>query len=933
MSATFDIARPDGAPPGEGATPESYQKAKRREPRVIEEDWDIFFTKIASKIEDTEKSFDRVMYRDGITNQKFYEGEYFWRFDDYDSSIRDLPHSSQDPFHPHNWFRYFCDLSIAAAIEASPDVVIAASGRDIQSIQAATAAQRLNDYNEQELLTPEFLLESEKTRQLYSGVWWYSHWSPDAGSLYVDRPRYSDERQTDGPDSFMCECGGMGSTKRLLNTPVGSKCPDCGSLKPLIFQAAQEMISEIEGYDRERIGFPVLRCVSPLQVKGDRVAGHYLNGEFLRWKRLVDTDVAAEQMPWWEPGSSKKGAGLDDAGIRAEELARRPIGMSPGALVMSGSSDAAEGRTVAEDLWLLPSKYGHIEFNKDIVFVGQEDTPVPAYTRLGEVFPKGLRMTRLGADWVDHRVENFRKRWVYVPYVYLPHKADGGTTISDMREPQMEMIKARSLMYLYLMARAGGMPTIIKAPLSEVDYDGSPNGITQLPFGAPDPKTLIYQSQYPPADGNLNAYATGMAGEMQIMAQVVSPNTSGDPSAVEMGGTDTARGMMIMNAKAQGLQGPKLMPLAFGMARAAEQWLELFRENVHEDVPIPLKGDTGTPEWMMLKKADLEADFFVYPRPKSWLPHPREEKQAALQNMFTVFGSLFLQPGTPPELLRYIAEQFQLGDMPFSEYSTESRNAQIRIETICMSVGQAKQLAEWHLLSDPMAVAVGKADPATLTAQILTGMYPVDTDLDDAQSYEQVMREWLRGDQAKNADSAARATVRNQWMQYRQMMQQQQQQQQQQQIQLEGMLAQAKAGAGNKPGESISYKDLPPEGRVQMAAQAGIKLDPASPGLLPPQEPQAPQPLPEPDNAVRGEALRASLDSIGKDQEHAHRMDELDATHQHRMKETLAKGAIDAVLKPQQMPAQQSQAGVHGALASGYPQVPALGGLPSQPAI
>lgn len=934
MSTSFDIARPDGMPPGSGATPKAFEKAKRRETRTIEDDWDQFFDKLSNQIEDTEKSFDRILYRDGVTNQKYYESQFFWRFSDYDDSIRDLPHSSQDPFYPHNLFRYFVDLSVAAAIEASPDTVIAPSGRDIKNVRAAEGAQRLVDYCEQELLTEEFRLESEKVRQMYSGSWWYTYWSMEAGSLFTELPRFGEPQGQGGEDSFICKCGGndapnMGPVSRLVKSPIGPKCPDCGNTNVMVIKASMaETVPLIQGYDRERVGFPVLRCVSPLQMKGDRSNGHYLAGEWLRWKRLIDSDVAAEQMPWWEPGSSKKGSGLDDAGIRAEELARRPVGLSPAALAMSGSMDAAEGRTVAQDLWLKPSKYSHVEFNHDIVFVGRKDTPVPAFTRLGEVFPEGLRMTKLGSEWVDHDKQDFRKHWTYVPYVYLPHKADGGTTISDMREPQMEMIKARSLMFLYLMARAGGMPTIIKAPLTEADYDGSPASITPLPFGAPDPKDLIYQGAYPPADGNLNAYATGMAGEMQIMAQVVSPNTTGDPSAVEMGGTDTARGMMIMNAKAQGLQGPKLMPLAFGMSRVAEQWIALFRDNVGEEVPIPMLGDEGTAEWAMLKGSDLEGDFFVYPRPKSWLPHPREEKQAALQNMFTVFGPLFLQPGTPPELLRYIAEQYQLGDLPFGDYTQEARNAQVRIEALSAAAGQAKQLAEWQAMSNPMAVLSGQTDPSQMAATVLSQMYPVDPKLDDATSYAQVMKEWLRGDQGKKADPVARAAVRSQWEQYEQIVQQQQQQQIEQQIKIAGAMAQAQEGAKAQGGlqleqarqqgrmAEIGAKGQGEMAKVAMKGHADIAntlAQPAPPGpVIQPPEPEPDQILPH---------------LLDKDKEEQH--------HKHRMDEMVAKAGLDAVLKPPQVPGQQaggSQAGVHG-LASGYPLVPALGGLPSQAAI
>jgi hypothetical protein len=59
-----------------------------------------------------------------------------------------------------------------------------------------------------------------------------------------------------------------------------------------------------------------------------------------------------------------------------------------------------------------------------------------------------------------------------------------------------------------------------------------------------------------------------------------------------------------------------------------------------------------------------------------------------------------------------------------------------------------------------------------------------------------------------------------------QRMQQAAQQQQQAQVQQMQMEAQLKQPAPRSPAESISFKDLPPEGQVQLAAQAGIHLTP-----------------------------------------------------------------------------------------------------------
>jgi hypothetical protein len=56
--------------------------------------------------------------------------------------------------------------------------------------------------------------------------------------------------------------------------------------------------------------------------------------------------------------------------------------------------------------------------------------------------------------------------------------------------------------------------------------------------------------------------------------------------------------------------------------------------------------------------------------------------------------------------------------------------------------------------------------------------------------------------------------------------------------QLLGMV-QSAAPSQEKPGESINFKDLPPDGQIQMAKQAGISLSPQS--IAPPGGPQAPQ--------------------------------------------------------------------------------------------
>lgn len=872
---------PPNSVPGGGATLESFDLLRRRSV-VYEGDWDSLWNKITNDLELEERGLDEIKYREGVRNQKYYEGDYFWRFNEETGETRDLPHTDSDPFFPHNWFRYFADLSIAASLEANPDIVIDPSRNDEHNILAAKEARRLGDYLERELLTEDFKLASEKLRQLYGGVWWYSYFSKDAGNLYVDHPMYDpfDEIQQQTESAFHCACGEMGPTEIMYPAVDGMLCPGCMRKDQLeIFEAPQVVSNNISGYERERLGFPVVKAISPLQMKGDR-RGPYGEGQYVRRRRLVDKDVVAEAIPWWDP---KNGGGdRDDIGIRAEEIARRGSMVSGFGSVSSMFSRERNDIPVAQ-WWLQPAKYGHIMFSKDIHFIGSDRPSIPARVPLGELFPKGIYKLKVGGRWLDHRPEDFRKHWLYIPYIYEPHKSDGGS-LKDMCEPQREIIHMRALLFMYLIAKSGGGPTLIKSPLSDTDFDGSPQTITKVPAGYPGPLgDLFFQPQYPPADPNLASYTNQMVGEMQIMSQTVSPNTTGDPAAMEMGGTSTARGMMIMNAKVQGLMGPKLMPLAFAQAQAVMQWINLFKENIPEDeIPIPLKGKTGSPEWGMIKRGNLEGDFIAYPRVGSWIPRPREEKQAALQNCFSVFGQLMLDPNAPRNLKEEIKTAYGL-EVDLDDYDTEIRDAMLRIDQMNKMVPDAMQTVEMLAaqgMIGPDPETGEPPDPMQLAGQVLSSICPIDEDLDDPQVYLVYFRQYLRSDDARYGDPIVNAALRIQWKTYQQMIQQSQEQEMMQQIQLQQMLK----------GQDASMAQ---EGQDQKSA--------------------------EDDNKALNQFKMKMLEKQG-DQDAQARQSQQDSDN--RIKEKIAEKSLEAALATgQALPAQ------------GKATVKKLGSLPSQPAM
>src|SRR5258706_13955693 len=83
--------------PGGGATPEAFNRSKRRQ-LEIKSDWDGWLNEMLNQVEEEERFLDEIKYREGIRNQKYYEGEFFWRFSDETGEVRDLPHTDTDPF-------------------------------------------------------------------------------------------------------------------------------------------------------------------------------------------------------------------------------------------------------------------------------------------------------------------------------------------------------------------------------------------------------------------------------------------------------------------------------------------------------------------------------------------------------------------------------------------------------------------------------------------------------------------------------------------------------------------------------------------------------------------------------------------------------------------------------------------------------------------
>lgn len=770
-----------GYEPGEGAARETVEQTPPKDRNIVA-DFDTFARRLTTRLESEERDFDRLAYQEGVLNQKFYEGEFDGFFSRRTGEYISMPRDNQDQIYPHPKFRFFVDGIVAQHLLSEPECDLEPTSDEDHAVGAARIASRISKYFEEELLTHEFLLDEIKKRVMYKGSWRGTWWSSEAGGM-VSRPRYEQITEKHGPDAFTCSnCGAAGLLDDLLPMKGGA-CPRChqsSGVNPIPVPSVQK--HTIVGYDEVPMGDLFCEAISPLEMKGDRRAGLYDRGLYVRRKRFVRNEVLADIIPWYNDARDDAAGSSSDDGIQAQEVARRP-GRSGGRTLSYGAGGTTETRNViCEEWWLRKPMYWDVEFSKDVEFLNGDR--IPARTRIGEVYPKGLFLLRANTKVMDHWEQDFRNHLLYTPFITLPHKPDGDSC-KDLVEPQRERNDLKSFIFTYIKALAAPY-TIIKPPLTESDFTGSPMTVTRLEGYRGPVADLIHADKAPPVDSSVFLYLHDLDADSQSYAKTMNIN-SGDPGSNDMGGTNTAHGMMILESNTQGLRGPELAVAAYNHARWIKQVLTLFRENAVDRRWIPFRGKVGEPEGEWFKGSDITNDFRIRVRMRSWVPRGDEQKRLDLVNGLSVGGGVVLNPQAPLALRRAIIERFNM-NIDIDDSNLETRDARREIDEMTKMIRPAMALAQ---MLGSMEVA----------PQILSAMVPIDADMDSHPVYMQFYKEWVKGDEGRRAHPVLQQAVRVRFKERKELL---------------------PPPMGKPPSESLNYKDAPEDIRRQIEAQAGL---------------------------------------------------------------------------------------------------------------
>ncbi len=228
-----------------------------------------------------------------------------------------------------------------------------------------------------------------------------------------------------------------------------------------------------------------------------------------------------------------------------------------------------------------------------------------------------------------------------------------------------------------------------------------------------------------------------------------------------------------------------------------------YAENATDDAEIPTAREGGSFESRYIRMADLQGDIELMGEPDDGFPSLPSEVRAVVQQMMQ-------DPQLGPMITKSAANLSRAKDMmgldDFKVPGEDMRVKTLRIIAQLLKSGPVQPQPQMAVNPQTgMAEPVQQAPQPTVTIDA--------SGLDDALTAIATLQEWYQSDAGQDAELQNPQGIENVRAFYNYCKQIAAQQAQQTQT--------------KPPSESMNFKDLPPEGQAQMAAQAGIKLDPA----------------------------------------------------------------------------------------------------------
>lgn len=700
-------------------------------PQPVEDEASSWLMKLTRRLAREDNSTDRQFYRKWFKVAKHYEGEHMGMFTDSGQWRSYMPQIG-DPYYIINEFRYHADSILSQWVQAHFDIRVLPANNADETVMKARAAAKVLDFYEEKILTEDFRQRECKFGMFTGQMYRYSYWDPTRGAK-SERYEFEQQEQELGGGYYECpDCQQSGPLQELQ----GEYCPSCGSTNIQIEESVKASLPAVVKAMQCYIGEPVTDCVSAFQVKFDGSQGDFEKAQWLRRMRMLRPEFVKQVIPWWEP-KVQRGVDRTENGLKAERMLQKSSGTA--SFLTGGSDQESESGVVVQQWWLAPSMYGAREPEEQDLKLGK--MTIPAGTKLADAFPTGLYLLIIDEKLVDIREEYLHDHWQHTPFIRVPTRALGDG-IEDLLEPNRQIEDINSLIYTDIKSNAAP-PTLVNETYGVKVEEISGKAHYNVPVRVPPGESIdnaVRHLQGRTMGGHVFAYVNSLKGSMQILAKSFSSST-GAPDVADLGGINTATGAQLMATNAVAQRGPELALRAYGDVVWAKQIIDLFIKNATDEHYIPLAGRYGMLEGQYFKGADIDADFMISVRRRSWMPKNEMERR---QDLLGALQAGLFSPDLPRSVRDAIAENFNIS-VDMLDDTADIRIARMRLEQMKQMIGGLGQ----------------QGVPPEQIVPVVSQQVPVEMLSDNHMVCIEWWRDWLKTDEGLQADQMLRECVKS----------------------------------------------------------------------------------------------------------------------------------------------------------------------------
>ncbi len=713
--------------PNLGSKPMAKENKKTQMPEPVKfEEWILAK---CSWIDKDNEHEEQQRWRKWQEILKFFGGEQliWWTGTGQAGHWKPVDLEPGDPYYASNIFKPYVNALIAELYRSNARLLVSAKSNQWKTIEAAQVGQPALDQELRRIWTDEQILRNLFFFVLYGNSFPYTTWNPLAGDK-VSKPNYTQkEQQLNNTFGLCLQC------QQSFESPAfPASCPQCGQPLEQIGQEETMQMTEQEGQTEIDTGDIELFILDPVQIKLQLSARNINESAYLKVTNYLLMDVARHLYGYMDFKRCSSGERSPQrAMIRQNEtMVGNMTGMGAFSRheMMPTRVTPDTDIAIIESYWLRPALYSYTILSEPYE---TEKFIIPANVRLGELFPKGMIVSKSGDLLTDMDMRSIDKHWTHLRYQPVATKI-WGDGVEDLIQGQREYNELRSAELENAFHNATPATIINPKKIKRGTLAAKARQVVLLENARNDdnPSQYIYQPPARQLGGDIPMFKQGIKGDMQLI--------SGAPigeSGIAGSSSDTATGMQILRDWTNSKLSLKIGPLNGAKVNQANQVMCLIQEYWNEPRFVKISNEVGLDDGRYFSSADLRGELLITVQPGSWWPHtPMTTKDNILQSLvaggvpFGIYNPSFPRPAAVV-LVRELGLPVDLDG-----FSMHARKQREEIENIIQILQMGMQyqvdpVVDQIMISQALVSQVPVEETDDHMAHIETIKYYMNTDM------------------------------------------------------------------------------------------------------------------------------------------------------------------------------------------------------------